>query len=220
MPFGYSALGEERHGLAPQLVFRHRDRRQHALAREIGQLGAVDVVDVDGGRLGQRAVELHVVGDGLHHDLEAEILARLVADLLDRRVGAAGMDQRHILVFCAHTVGNPLTASVATTAPPAAALFRRERRLNLILGSKDLRVMCHLFRHQSHAGSRKYFARNMPRATLVKVERCRCRAMREVDALVQLERPARMTGSSNGPRFASPPSWKSASSFRSAATAG
>ena len=30
---------------------------------------------------------------GLHHDLEAEVLGRLLADLLDRRVRSAGMDQ-------------------------------------------------------------------------------------------------------------------------------
>ena len=36
------------------------------------------------------------------------------------------------LVFCAHTVGNPPIASVATMAPPAAAPLRRSRRLNLL----------------------------------------------------------------------------------------
>src|SRR4029450_13509502 len=57
------------------------------------------------------------------------------------------------LVFCAQTVGNPPTPCVATTAPPAAAPLRRVRRLNLFLGSEELRVICHLFRRRSQAGS-------------------------------------------------------------------
>jgi hypothetical protein len=57
-----------------------------------------------------------------------------------------------------------LTASVAMTAPPAVAALRRERRLKLVLVSEDLRVICHLFRHQSDLGranSRKKHATHL-----------------------------------------------------------
>src|SRR4051794_39834903 len=44
-------------------------------------------------------------------------------------------------MFCAHTVGKPPIASVATTAPPAAAPFNRRRRLNLLAGLEFLRII-------------------------------------------------------------------------------
>jgi hypothetical protein len=46
-------------------------------------------------------------------------------------------------------VGNPPIDSAAITAPPAVAPLRSERRLKLVLVSEDLRVICHLIRHQS-----------------------------------------------------------------------
>ena len=91
------ALGEDRDDLSQRLI----------LVRSIGCMtprGTVyirkqilDVGDVERLGLGDHAVEQRGVVGGLHLDLEAEVLARLARDVDDRRVGAADMEQGHVL---------------------------------------------------------------------------------------------------------------------------
>ena len=104
---GVLALGEDRYRLIPPLVFVQRDRLHDVAANHIVLSKEFGVGDVDGFRLVDQTVDQGVMVDGLHLHLEAEILGGLLADVDDRRVGPADLDQLTSLMFCAQTVGNP-----------------------------------------------------------------------------------------------------------------
>ena len=91
------ALGEDRHDLVPPLVLLEVDRLDDAARHRVHQEEELGIGDVEGFRLADQPVQERGVVGGLHLDLEAQVLARLAGDVDDRRVGAADLEQRHVL---------------------------------------------------------------------------------------------------------------------------
>ena len=91
------ALGEDRHDLVPPLVLAQVDRLDHAARHRVhGKKYSVSAMSRDSGWVTTPIEQRGVVG-GLHLDLEAEVLARLARDVDDRGVGAADLEQGHVL---------------------------------------------------------------------------------------------------------------------------
>ena len=67
------------------------------LNRFLSQSNAIDVADIDGARLRQKAIQKIHAFSRLHADRKAEILGRLLGDLWDRGNRRPGMMQRDVL---------------------------------------------------------------------------------------------------------------------------
>jgi pimeloyl-ACP methyl ester carboxylesterase len=98
-------------------------------SQQVGHGRRRRVVDVDRLLLRQRAVELRIGIDDLHHDLEAEILAGLLADILDRAIRGANMDQPHVFDVLRPDGGEPCDRLGAGEHPPAATPLSTRRRV-------------------------------------------------------------------------------------------
>ena len=90
---GVLALGEDRYGLIPPLVLLHRNRLHNVAADHVVLGKEFGIGDIDGFRLVDQTVHQRIMVGGLHLHLEAEILRGLPADVDDRRVRPADLDQ-------------------------------------------------------------------------------------------------------------------------------
>ena len=91
------ALGEQRYDLVPVLDLGDLDALHDAARKHLLHGPVFEVGDVDGGRLGDDAVDQRVAVDALHLDGEAQVLARLAGDVDDGGIGRPDMVEGDVL---------------------------------------------------------------------------------------------------------------------------